>query len=260
MPRKSIVGVSAIITGAAGGMGAAHAMVLASRGYHVHITDIGGLDATAAAVTARGGTSTAHHLDVADPAAWAEFARTVAAPGTAPVRALVNNAGIVSRSAILETSDEEWRRVIAVNLDGVFYGMRTIAPLMADSGGGSIVNISSTGGLTGYHAAAYGASKWAVRGLTKTAAAEFAGAGIRVNSVHPGLIDTPLLAGADPDYVASHLRSVPAARAGTPEEVSNLVAFLLSDEASYITGGEFVVDGGFTSNGLYSRIRNDMES
>lgn len=248
-----------IVTGAARGMGAAHAVFLAARGHHIHAADVGPLDATISAVTAIGGTITPHRLDVSDPDAWAELAvRTGAADG-APLRALVNNAGLVSRSGILDTSDEEWRRVLAVNLDGVFYGMRAVAPVLAGNGGGSIVNISSAGGLTGYHAAAYGASKWAVRGVTKTGAAEFAAAGIRVNSVHPGLIETPLLTGAAHDYVRSHLRSVPARRAGTPEEVSSLVAFLVSDDSSYITGGEFVVDGGFTSSGLYYRIRAEME-
>lgn len=248
---------SVIVTGAASGMGAAHALLLSERGYHVHAADIQPLDETVEQVTTRGGAVTPHHLDVADPSSWAELVAR-AAEGEHPVRGLVNNAGLVSRTGISETTDHEWRRVLAVNLDGVFYGLRAVAPVIAGNGGGSIVNISSVGGLTGYHAAAYGASKWAVRGLTKTAAAEFAADGVRVNSVHPGLVETPLLAGAAPDYVASHLRSIPAGRAGMPEEVSRLIAFLLSDESTYITGSEFVIDGGFSAAGLYYRVRREM--
>lgn len=246
-----------IVTGAASGMGAAHAVLLAERGYHVHAADVQSLDTTVAQVTAQGGGITAHALDVSDPQSWAALVER-SAEGEHPVRGLVNNAGLVSRTGVAETTDQEWRRVLAVNLDGVFYGLRAVAPVIARNGGGSIVNISSVGGLTGYHAAAYGASKWAVRGLTKTASAEFAAEGVRVNSVHPGLVDTPLLAGAAPDYVSSHLRSIPAGRAGMPEEVSQLIAFLLSDESSYITGSEFVIDGGFSASGLYYRVRREM--
>ena len=250
---------SAVITGAASGMGRAHAELLAARGYHVHLADIAPLDAVVEAIRADGGLATAHRLDVTSADAWNELTEHLRSSFESRLWGLVNNAGIVARNGILDTDDAEWRRTLGVNLDGAFFGMRAIAPLLVENGGGSIVNISSAGGLVGYHSAAYGASKWALRGLTKTAAAEFAASGIRCNSVHPGLIETPLLKGAEP-FIESHLRSIPAGRAGRPDEVSRVVAFLLSEESEYINGAEISVDGAFVSNGLYYRVKAEAEA
>lgn len=148
--------------------------------------------------------------------------------------------------------------MMTINLDSVFYGMRACAPLLRRNGGGSIVNISSIAGMVGYFAAAYGASKWGVRGLSKVGALEFAQDQVRVNSVHPGLVDTPLLNSGSREFVAQSLRSVPAGRTADADEVAGTVAFLLSDQAKYITGTEIVVDGGLTSGGLYHRITSDL--
>jgi 3alpha(or 20beta)-hydroxysteroid dehydrogenase len=143
-----------------------------------------------------------------------------------------------------------------VNLSSVFYGTKFLAEALSAAGTASVVNVSSIAGMVGYFSATYGTSKWGVRGLTKVAAMEYADRGIRVNSIHPGLVDTPLLhSGPNSTFVDESLRSVPAARVASPQEVSDVVAFLLSDESSYISGTEIVVDGGLVSGGLYHRIR-----
>jgi 3alpha(or 20beta)-hydroxysteroid dehydrogenase len=147
----------------------------------------------------------------------------------------------------VDTTREEFELVMDINCTGVFLGMRTAAPLMMASGGGSIVNISSLAGLRGAAGAlAYGASKWAVRGMTKAASIELARKGIRVNSIHPGLIETPMAAqlGNDPEKMT---RRIPLARGAQPEEVANLALFLASDESSYSTGSEFLIDGGLNA-------------
>lgn len=250
--RKALTSV--VVTGAASGMGRAISELLASRGVHVHLADVASVAQTAAAIRAGANTCSEHVLDVSSSSAWQTLVEQLREGETPPVRGLVNNAGIVARDPIIQTDDEQWRRTLGVNLDGVFFGMRALAPMLIANGGGSIVNLSSAGGLVGYKSAAYGASKWAVRGLTKTAAMEFASSNVRCNSVHPGLIETPLLEGASADFIAGHVRSIPAQRPGTPEEVAHLVAFLLSDDAAYINGAEIAVDGGFVAGGLYSRI------
>lgn len=243
---------SVLVTGAASGMGAAVAELLAVRGYHVALADIVPVESLVEKLERRGADCLAVHLDVSDEESWEQAVAQWAGAGR-PV-GLVNNAGINHRGGLQATTTAAWQRVLDVNLTGAFLGMRTAAPLL--KGGGSIVNISSAAGLVGYHAAAYGASKWGLRGLTKTAAGEYAAWGIRVNSVHPGLVDTPLLAGGGA-FVDSHLESIPAGRMGRPEEVAAVVAFLIGDESTYVSGAELSVDGGFVAMGAYGRILSE---
>ena len=252
-------GKTVAVTGAGSGMGRAEAQLLASLGAHVWVADI---DSTAGEavidqIRDKGGAADFHRLDVTDPDAWSRFAEVIdAADGN--LDGLVNNAGVSFRYGIEDTSVEDWRRVMAINLDSVFYGMRACAPLLKCNGGGSIVNISSIAGMLGYFAAAYGASKWGVRGLSKVGALEFAEHHVRVNSVHPGLVETPLLTSGTTEFVDESLKSVPAGRSADPDEVAETVAFLLSDRSPYITGTEIVIDGGLTSGGLYHRITREL--
>jgi 3alpha(or 20beta)-hydroxysteroid dehydrogenase len=249
-----------VVTGASSGMGADEARALASEGAHVWVADIND-DAGQALVDeirANGGAVSYHHLDVTQSSQWANLATAIRQTHDR-LDGLVNNAGVSHRVGIADTSDDDWQRVLAVNLTGPFLGMRTLAPLMAASGGGAIVNVSSIAGMLGYFAAAYGASKWGLRGLTKTGALEFAPLNVRVNSIHPGLVDTPLLrAGGDTAFIDESLLSIPAGRTATVDETSAIVLFLLSTEARYITGQEIVIDGGMTAGGIYWRITNEL--
>lgn len=227
-----------IVSGGARGMGASHVRALAAAGAKVVAADV--LDDEGAALAEELGAAVAYaHLDVTQEAQW-QAAVALAEERFGAVTGLVNNAGIVTRGRIDDLDLADWHRTLDINLTGVMLGMRTAAPSMRRAGGGSIVNISSTAGLQGYgNIGAYVASKWGVRGLTKTAALELGPWGIRVNSVHPGPIRTPMLSGVRDDIFAAQ----PIARVGEPEEVSQLVMYLLKD-ATYSTGHEFVVDGG----------------
>jgi 3alpha(or 20beta)-hydroxysteroid dehydrogenase len=236
----------AIVTGGARGQGAAETRSLVRDGARVLIADI--LDDRGAALAADLGESTRYaHLDVTDEGLWAD-AVELAEHEFGPVTTLVNNAGIIRSAQVTEESLDDFRRVIDVNLVGSFLGLRAVVPSMTRAGGGAIVNISSIAGLQGGRGtAAYTASKWGLRGLTKTAAIELAPVGIRVNTVHPGVIDTELLTstGRSSEEVFAKGRSrllVP--RLGASEDVAELVCFLVSDDAAYITGSELVVDGG----------------
>jgi 3alpha(or 20beta)-hydroxysteroid dehydrogenase len=246
-----------LITGAAGGMGAGHARALAADGWRVVLADVADATPVVAEIEAAGGTALAVTLDVTDPAAWVEVVDRVRETYGA-LHGLVNNAGISRRLRFMDTSAEVWRQVMSINLDGPFHGIQACAPLMRDSGGGSIVNISSISGQIGYFSPSYSSSKWGLRGLTKSAAGELAAWGIRVNSVHPGLVGTPLLAGAD-GFVSSAVASIPAGRMGRPEEITDAVRFLLGDASTYMSGSELTLDGAMTSNGLYHRILNEMD-
>ena len=232
-----------IITGGARGQGAAECRLFVAEGAQVVITDV--LDAEGEALATETGATFIHH-DVTDEATWrAVTQRTLETHGG--VTGLVNNAGIHTPEGLLATDLPTYRRVIDVNQVGAYLGMRAVAPVMAERGGGSIVNISSVAGLRGTAAGfAYAASKWAVRGMSRSAALELASVGIRVNSVHPGPIDTPMAQAAQNDPNTARLR-VPLGRRGTSEEVALLVLYLLSDESSYCTGAEFVIDGGMVA-------------
>lgn len=237
-----VEGKVALVSGGARGMGASHCRMLVGEGAKVVIADL--LDAEGAALAADlGENATFIHLDVTKPDQWdAAVAHATSTFGSLGV--LVNNAGIANGAALHEFTDQMWSTIIAINLSGVFYGMRAAAPALAATGNASIINISSVEGLRGSPGLhGYVAAKFGVRGLTKSAAAELAAAGIRVNSIHPGLIETPMTTGID----ATQLQ-IPLGRAAKPEEVSHLVLFLASDESSYSTGSEFVIDGGLISH------------
>jgi len=238
----------ALISGGARGQGEAEARLFAAEGAKVVIGDI--LDDDGAAVAASLGDDVAAfaHLDVGSEADWAA-AVALAEERFGPVGVLVNNAGILHFQAIHKIELEDWERVQRVNVTGTFLGMKAVTKSMTAAGGGSIVNISSTAGLQGLpYLGAYVASKWAVRGLTKTAAIDLGPRGIRVNSVHPGGIDTPMVAGTDPE--APFYKRLPVSRMGTPDEVAKVVLFLASDDSAYTTGGEISVDGGATCGDL----------
>ena len=236
----SLEGAVAIVTGGARGMGEAHVRGLVARGASVVAADV--LDAEGSALAAElGDAATYVHLDVTDEAQWGE-AVALAESRYGPVSILVNNAGIVTWGTIEDMPVTDWQRTIDVNLTGVWLGMRAVVASMRRAGGGSIVNISSTAGLQGYTTiGAYVASKWGVRGLTKAAALELARDGIRVNSIHPGPIRTPMTAGLRPDTALDQ----PIPRIGEPDEVTAMLLFVVADD-TYSTGHEFVVDGGDT--------------
>ena len=246
-------GKVALISGGARGMGAAEARLFAREGAAVVIGDI--LDeegeATAASIAADGGRGRYVHLDVTQEADWrAAVAEAVAQFGSLDV--LVNNAGIGSSSfEIHEEPVELWDRTIDVNLKGVFLGTRAAVPAMLEAGGGSIINISSQLGIVGvpYNGSAYQTSKGGVRIFTKAAALQYANRGIRVNSVHPGPIVTEMTRAGrdDPERLSIMLARIPMGRYGEAEEVANAVLYLASDESSFVTGSEVVVDGGWTA-------------
>jgi 3alpha(or 20beta)-hydroxysteroid dehydrogenase len=233
----------AIVTGGARGQGAAEAALFTQEGAAVVITDVLADEGEKTAAEL-GGTFVAH--DVTDPAQWdALVSRVVAEHGRVDI--LINNAGILRWERMTDTSFESWNEVIAVNQTGVFLGMRAVSAPMIEQGSGSIVNISSVGGLRGASACfAYAATKWAVRGMTKGAAIELGPHGIKVNSIHPGIIDTPMMGGTDLDNLADRI-GVPLQRYAQPEEVAKLALWLVSDDNSYSTGAEFVIDGGQTA-------------
>jgi 3alpha(or 20beta)-hydroxysteroid dehydrogenase len=257
MPR--LAGKVTLITGGAAGQGAAHAELFVREGAAVVLTDI---DAAAGEMLAKrlGGKALFRVQDVADEPAWQEIvAAAVSAFGGLHI--LVNNAGTIARQSVVDTTVEAWNRTLTVNLTGALLGMKHCAPAIRDSGGGSIVNISSTAGMTAYDDAAYTASKWALRGLTKTAALQFSEWNIRVNSIHPGTIaDTSFARLGGEGFEEAATASIPLGRLGLPRDTAELVLFLASDQSSFINGAEIAVDGGYIAAGtahLRNRIRSE---
>ncbi len=228
-----------LITGSARGQGATEARLAAGEGAHVVVTDV--LDDLGRTVADEVG-GTYHRLDVTASGEWrAVVDDVVAAHGR--IDGLVNNAGIFRPDSILDADEDSFRLVTEVNQYGIFNGMAAVAPVMCEQRSGSIVNISSIAGMRGHRAIAYVASKWAVRGMTKSAAAQLARHNVRVNSVHPGAIETDMLFDLGTETVDRLVGAVPMGRSAKPEEVGNVVVFLLADESSYVTGAEIVVDG-----------------
>ena len=235
-------GKVAIITGAARGQGAHEARRFVAEGARVVITDLNPAGSDVAQELGEAAIFVAH--DVADEAAWrAVVDRAVQSFGRLDV--LVNNAGIFRPAGIGGTSAQDYDQHYRVNQLGVFLGTAAVIDAMKSAGGGSIINISSVAGMRGYpDMIAYSSTKWAVRGLTQCAARELAPHRIRVNSIHPGLVDTPMLDDHSPEALAAFTAAVPLGRMGTPEDVAEIVTFLASDLSSYVTGAEIVVDGG----------------
>jgi 3alpha(or 20beta)-hydroxysteroid dehydrogenase len=234
-----------LITGAARGQGAAEARLFVREGARVIITDI--LEAQGQQLAGELGQDNAIFLrhDVSSETDWQKAVDAADALGG--LHGLVNNAGIYQPRGLMETDAALFERHVAINQLGPFLGMRAVVPLMERSRGGAIVNISSTAGLKGSpRAFAYSATKWALRGMTKTAALDLAERGIRVNSIHPGPIDTEMLNVRTPAQNQERLQAVPMKRMGTVEEIADLVLFLVSDESRYMTGAEIAIDGGAT--------------
>ncbi|MGT2463566.1 SDR family oxidoreductase [Sinomonas atrocyanea] len=254
MTRMSdrVAGKVALISGAARGMGSSHARTLAAHGASVVIADLleeeGG--ALAAKINAETGADVASfvHLDVTDYASW-QRAAEAAVDRFGRLDVLVNNAGIFTRGSVEDADVDEWRRTIEIDLTGNFLGMKAAVPHMK-AAGGSIINISSIAGLVGFkNRAAYAAAKWGVQGLTKTSAMDLGPYGIRVNSVHPGSVRTPMTAG-----LARGFGQIPLGRDADTQEISDLILFLASDESRFMTGSSLAIDGGETAG---NNLRQD---
>jgi 3alpha(or 20beta)-hydroxysteroid dehydrogenase len=245
MTTGRVAGKVVVITGAARGQGAAEARALAAEGATVIATDvIAPADVAPGELDTHGGAIGYRTLDVADPDGWAAL-RAELRERYGQVHGLVNNAGLTHRARLLDVELADWERMFRVNTTGPLLGIQALVPLMPS--GSSIVTIGSAAAVTPHYTVAYTASKWAVRGLAKVASLELGPLGIRSNLVHPGYIETPMVANAPATFRQAQLDANPLGIIGQPEDVANLIVFLIGDESRYISGAEIVVDGGFTS-------------
>ena len=247
---NELEGKVAIVTGGASGLGEGLSRRFAAEGAKVVIGDV--LEAEGEAVAHDLGDDAVFvRLDVTSEDSW-HHAVTTTVDAFGGLHVLVNNAGVLGAfTPLVDTTVDNFMRVLSINLVGTFLGMKTAAPALRDSGGGSIVNISSTAGMWGVpFAVEYTASKFGVRGITKVAALELGHDGIRVNSVHPGGVLTDMVKAVGDDGESSYYKRLPAGRIGNPDDISNLVLFLASDESAYCTGTEFVIDGGMQAGDL----------
>jgi 3alpha(or 20beta)-hydroxysteroid dehydrogenase len=245
-PAHRLDGRVAIVSGGAHGLGQAIVRAFVAEGAQVVVADVDD-EAAGALADELGLAARAAHLDVGEEEQWVEVVgRTVTDLGGLQIG--VNNAGIVAKASLAELTVADYERTIRVNQIGTFLGMRTMAEPMKAGGGGSIVNISSIRGLVGRAGLmAYTATKFAVRGMTKVAALELGGFGIRVNSIHPGAVATRLIGSASPEDVDPQFAHQPIGRIARPAEIARLAVFLASDDSSYSTGSEFVADGGISA-------------
>jgi 3alpha(or 20beta)-hydroxysteroid dehydrogenase len=249
-----VEGKVVIVTGAAGGQGAAEVAWLAREGASVVATDIGDAGPT---YPTGPGTAVYHRLDVSRPDDWerlVEFVRE----RHGVVHGLVNNAGITHRARLGDVTVDDWNRVLAVNVTGALLGIQALTPLMPP--GSSIVNVGSVAALTAHYTVAYTASKWALRGLSRVASMELGPLGIRVNTIHPGYIETTMTASAPPVFREASLAVAPLGRLGTVDDVAPLVGFLLSDESSYLSGAEIAVDGGQSAHGGAKALSDELHA
>lgn len=240
-----------VVTGAGSGQGLAESVALAREGATVIAT---GLGEEAPELPE---SVVYHRLDVSRPEDWSELGGWVG-ERHGRVHGLVNNAGIPLRERLLDVGIDDWERVLSVNLTGSLLGIQTVAPLM--TAGGSIVNVSSVAALGGHFAAAYTTSKWAVRGLSRVASLELGPAGIRVNTLLPGYIETPMTASAPPAFLDANIAAAPLGRTGTVEDIAPLVVYLISDESAFVSGAEIVVDGGQTAHGGAKSISDALQA
>ena len=248
-----LTGRVAVVTGASQGQGAAEARLLAEHGAHVVITDLKDGDPLAKDISASTpGSAEFVQLDVTDEQGWIRLADDLR-ERRGRLDILVNNAGVAFRFGVMETERADFERVLQVNLVGPFLAIRALAPLMRDDGGGSIINVGSAAGMTGHFSAAYSASKWGLRGVTKVAAMEFAPWQIRVNAIHPGIVNTAIVPG-DTAFPTAMTRFTPLGRAAEVDDIAPLVLFLAGDGSRFITGSDFPVDGGLVDLGVYDAV------
>lgn len=247
---QRVSGKVVLITGAASGMGASHARMLASQGAKIVIADIDEEGGSSLAQEIGEEEAAFFELDVTNYENWGQvIKRTVDRFGK--LDGLINNAGIFSDGSIEDATLSDWDKTLAIDLTGTFYGMKAALPEFKKNQTSSIINISSIAGVTGFkNRAAYSAAKWGVQGLTKTSALDLGQYNIRVNSIHPGSIDTPLTADLKRGF-----GQIPLGRPGQVEEISHLVVYLISDESTFTSGGTFTIDGGETAG---NNLRDDQ--